>query len=234
MVLDNGGVEGTFLEESKSRFLCSVRVDDEIEECYVPSSCKLGKLIDLSGKKVLLQSVDNKNARTKYSVEAIKFSKGYVLLNLSEVNRIIHENINRKLFSFLGTRKRVKREVRVDGYKADLYVEDSGTIVEIKTLLSPEKSALFPSVTSKRAEQQLKKILGLLETYKVCYIIVSLHPKTKTIALNSSMSRYEELFRQCLSKGMECRVYSLSMNERKEPVIKRNVYLDLNEDIITE
>lgn len=220
---DSCWTEGIFLEESRSRFLCKVNIAGEVSECYVPSSCKLGKLVDLEGKEVLLRPVSKKNARTQFAVQAIKNDKEYILLNLADANRIIYDNMQRRFFSFIGRRKHIRNEIVVDGYKADLYVEDTDTIVEIKTLLSPSKNAVFPSVASKRAEEQLQKIERLLETHKVCYIITSLNPATKSIELNSAMGQYEELFNKCISRGMKCRGYSIVLNENKVPEVKRSI-----------
>ena len=47
-------IEGIFIREQKNRFICEVMVEDEIIECYVPSSCRLDNFIDLHGKRVLL------------------------------------------------------------------------------------------------------------------------------------------------------------------------------------
>ena len=87
---DSCWTEGVFLEESRSRFLCKVNIAGEVSECYVPSSCKLGKLVDLEGKEVLLRPVSKKNARTQFAVQAIKNDKEYILLNLADANRIIY------------------------------------------------------------------------------------------------------------------------------------------------
>ena len=46
-------IKGTFLKEQKTRFLCDVLVEDKEVECYIPASCKLGRLVDLTGKEVI-------------------------------------------------------------------------------------------------------------------------------------------------------------------------------------
>ena len=48
-------VYGTFIEEVKNRFLCKVKIQDEIIECYIPSSCRLENFIRLNGSTVLLK-----------------------------------------------------------------------------------------------------------------------------------------------------------------------------------
>ena len=46
-----------FLREHKTRVLCSVELEGQEVECYIPASCKLSKFVDLSGKQVILQPV---------------------------------------------------------------------------------------------------------------------------------------------------------------------------------
>ncbi len=95
-------VQGVFKSEIKNRFLCQVNVAGDDVVCYIPSSCRLSNFLDLTNRNVLLKPVKDKNAKTKYSVYAVEFEKNYILLNLSQSNRIIENQINRRYFSFLG------------------------------------------------------------------------------------------------------------------------------------
>ena len=205
-------IKGIFLKEQKTRFLCDVLVEDEEVECYIPASCKLSKFVDLTGKEVVLQPIANKKSRTDYSVYAARLGRNYVLLNLAEANRVVENQLHRRYFSFLGKRQKVYREKVIDGYKVDLYVEDTNTLIEVKTLLSFDREDSFPSMASMRAEQQLKKLSDLLDQgYKVCYIIISLNSKVKLIYVNEAFDRYCQLFHECLDKGMECRGFSIKL-----------------------
>ena len=182
--VQNTCIQGIFRKEIKNRFLCLVNIDGVDVVCYIPSSCRLSNFLDLSNRIVLLKPVITKNARTKYSIYAVKYGKNYILLNLSQSNRVIEEQIGRRYFAFLDKRKSVSREVTVSGYKSDLFIRDTNTIVEIKSILAFEKEALFPTVYSERALKQLSNIMRLLdEGYKVCYIFVSLNPRVKVLAI---------------------------------------------------
>lgn len=212
-------IKGTFLREQKTRFLCEVLVEDNEVECYIPSSCKLSKFVDLTGKEVVLQPVENQNSRTEYSVYATRLGRYYILLNLAEANRVVENQLHRRYFSFLGKRQSVYREKVIEGYKADLYVEDTKTLIEVKTLLSLEEEGIFPSMVSNRAEEQLKKFSALLDRgYKVCYLVISLNPRVRAIRLNPALETYFWLFRECVSKGMEYRSFSVKLKDMK-PVI---------------
>ena len=223
---DSEIIYGEFSKEIKNRFLCTVKINGTDTVCYIPSSCRLSNFIDLTNRKVILQPIKKKNARTKYTVYAVKYRQVYVPLNLSNANRIIERSLHRKIFAFLGARKTVYREKSIDGYKCDLYIADTDTIVEIKCVLSFNKSASFPTVFSERANRQLKNIKSLLENgHKVCYIFVSLYSGTKCISINEQHTEYAHLFSECIQKGMTTYAVSIGMNECK-PYIKSSVKLE--------
>lgn len=196
-------VQGRFLSELKNRFLCSVQIDGEAVTCYIPSSCRLSNFIDLSGKSVLLKAITTPNSRTPYAVYAVKYGRRYILLNLAQANRIIEAQIYRRCFSFLGKRKEVMHEYRLDNYKTDLYIKDTKTMIEIKSLLAFDNQAVFPTVYSERAINQLKHISKLIDDgYKACYMLVSLNPDVREIQINSQIEEFYKLFMKCTAKGM--------------------------------
>lgn len=220
-ILSGNEIEGIYLGEDKRRFLCHVLIGQKEHECYLPSSCKMSKLLDLQGKIVLLSPIKNKKTRTKYTVVAVKMEKGLIPINLAGINDVVADCLKLRTFSFLGTRRTILREAQIEGYKADIYIEDTKTLIEIKTVMSLKREALFPTVYSLRAEKQLEKILELQEKYKVVYIFAILNPMTKKVVLNPDMKNYQYLFDKCLEKGMECRVVVIDVDETGNVRIKQ-------------
>ena len=100
-------VYGTFQAEIKNRFLCSVNIGGKDAVCYIPSSCRLSNFIDMTGRTVLLRPIETPNTRTAYAVYAVKYRKGFILLNLAQTNRVNEAQIRRRYFSFLGVRKKI-------------------------------------------------------------------------------------------------------------------------------
>lgn len=210
---------GTFVSEIKNRFLCHVKIGGEVYECYIPSSCRLSNFLSLEGKQVLLMKTRGNKTRTKYAVYAVKFRKNYLLLNLSLTNRVIEENIHRRIFCKLGSRRQVVREQTLEGYKSDLYIKDTRTIIEIKSLLTTNKTGVFPTVYSERSIVQLKKIRNLLRLgYRVCYMLVSLNPYIEYIVLNNAELEFYNLFMECLENGMVCMGVALEFVNGKPTV----------------
>lgn len=221
--MTNELISGILISEMKNRFLCLVRIGEDIVECYIPSSCKLSNFLSLDGKEVLLKRTQGKNTRTEFAVYAVKFRRSYLLLNLSQANRAVENEIHRRFFKDLGSRRQVSREVTVEGYKSDLYIHDTKTIIEIKSLLTTEKKGDFPTVYSERANNQLRKIMRLLtEGYKVCYMLVSLNPYVEVIELNKAEPEFRNLFLECAKRGMICIGVALKLING-EPVVSRRI-----------
>ncbi|MEA5011222.1 MAG: DNA/RNA nuclease SfsA [Angelakisella sp.] len=189
----------------------------------MPSSCRLSNFVELSNRQVILRPIKKKNARTKYSVYAFRYRQSYVPLNLSSSNVTIENNLRRRMFAFLGSRNSVFREKTIDGYKSDLYIADSDTIVEIKSILSFNRTAQFPTVFSERANRQLEDLMRLLKNgHKVCYMLVSMYYGVKQININEQQEEYCWLFRECVNNGMTVCAFSFGMKE-SEPFVKARI-----------
>lgn len=201
-------IEGVFVKELKNRFLCEVLVNGESTVCYVPSSCHLSNFLDLTNKKVLLVPTQTPNSRTKYALFAVPFKRSYLILNTSMANEAVANSLRKARFSYLGKRKTILNEHTVDDYKADVYIQDSRTIIEIKSIIATTSSGIFPTVYSERTIKQLKKLQELISNgYKISFIIVSLTPYLKEILIDNKTEFYKE-FVTCIKQGMIAKAYT--------------------------
>jgi len=195
--------KGTFLKELKNRFLCEVKINEVQERCYVPSSCRLNNFINLTDKEVLLLPTITSKTGIKFSLFAIHYKRNYIILNSNLANNIVKAYIKRRFFSFLGKRHEVLSEYSLHGYKCDFFIKDTKTLIEVKSIITMNEEALFPSIYSKRALDQLKAIkCYLMNGYKACYVIVALNPYVKTIKLDEKMEFYNH-FIECSVLGMK-------------------------------
>lgn len=205
-------VIGTFKKELKNRFLCEVQINGEDVVCYVPSSCHLSNFLQLDGKKVLLVPTQASNSRTPYALFAVPYKRNYIVLNTSMANRAIESSIQGKRFSDLGERKDGIKEHTIDGYKTDIYLPSTKTIVEIKSLISLCDNAKFPTVYSERTIKQLEQLYQLLcKGYRAFLIIVSLHPYVKNIIIDKESKFYSQLMK-CLNAGLIIKAYTTRLN----------------------
>lgn len=201
-------ITATFIKELKNRFLCEVDIDGERVVCYVPSSCHLSNFLKLAGKKVLLVPTQTKNTRTQYALFAVPYKRSYIILNTSMANKAIENSIHSRRFSVLGRRKTVIKEHYVGGYKSDLFIKDTNTVIEIKSVLSTEDTAQFPTVFSERTLMQFEKLQELMvKGYKVHYIIVSLNPYVKKIRIIQD-TQFAKMLSSCFENGMSISAYS--------------------------
>ncbi len=214
-----------FITELKNRFRCMVELNGEEVVCYVPSSCRLSNFINLEGCKVLLKKT-SLHSDLEYMLFAFESAYGLILLNLPLANQVITSQLSRRNFSFLGRRKNVRREFMVEGYRCDLFIEDTKTIIEVKTVLTQNRVAHFPTVQSKRANEQLQKITQLISKgYQVCYLFVSLSSQVETILLDVD-DTYNKFFSICVDKGMTYSGCSLII-EANEIKVYSNVDIEI-------
>lgn len=212
---------GIFKQELKNRFLCEVEIDGESTVCYVPSSCHLGNFLNLQGKRVILVPTQSKESRTEYALFAFPHKKNYIVLNTSMANRAVKDSINGRKFSFLGKRKSIYTEHYVEGYKSDIFIQDTNTVIEIKSVLSTDNYARFPTVFSERSLKQLEQLHELLSLgYHVHYIIVSLNPYVKRIDLVSD-AQFTPLLKSCIDLGMTLSAFSCRLNGNEVTIDKK-------------
>ena len=218
-----GIINGMFIRENKNRFLCTVSIGGIDTVCYIPSSCRLDNFVNLSGQTVFLTPNKSKNTKTQWSIYAAKIGRQSILLNLSQVNKVIEEAIQSRRFSFLGMRKVVYREHTASGYRSDLYIVDTKTIIEVKSILTFNSTASFPSVFSERRIKQLSLLSSLLQQgYRVCYLLVSLNPKVQEIHVSTDDEAFFSVFQNCLDLGMIVRGVTVRL-KNYQPIIQKLV-----------
>ncbi len=206
-------IAGQFVRELKNRFLCEVVIDGRVEVCYIPSSCHLSNFLQLEGKEVLLIPTVAKKSRTAFAVVAVKYKRSYIMLNTSYANRLVEYAIQGRKLSYLGSRRDYAREKKIEDYKCDLYIEDTKTVIEVKSIISTSDIGKFPTVYSERTLNQLCRIKELLRTgYKVDYIIVSLNPYVKAIEFIQDTQFYKE-FDECINLGMSVHAFGCKVTD---------------------
>lgn len=122
----------------------------------------------------------------------------------------------------MGKRNEIIKEHYIDGYKSDLYVKDCDTLIEVKSVISLNKVAEFPTVFSERFLTQLNQIHELLcKGHCAVFVITSLNPYVKEIHMDRN-SRLYEAMQPCLEKGMQLLAFSIGLSQ-EEIVIKNSL-----------
>lgn len=226
-------IEGIFLEECKSRFICTVLIENKICECYVPSASKLKNYLNMIGKRVLLMKNSKINSRTRYSLFAVKYYDKYILLDLLLVNRILEEYLKWKYI-----KNDVKREKYFEGYKSDfLVLGERNIIIEAKGMIAARKSIDFPTVFSQRSIDQLRNILKFLKSgYEVHYFLISLSPIVKTVNINKDLrfKEYTDLFEECIKQGMNLDGFNVFFQNNEINIGRKIIVIDKKDNIISD
>lgn len=201
--------QGIFIEECKHRFLCMVEVEGTEELCYLASSSKLEKFINLKGRKVLLTPNLGKNSRTRYTLHAVITENGLVLVNLNYVNRLLFHEFSKIENRYFKEGKIFCEKKISNKLKADFYIEGAKKIIiEAKGIISEEETAQLPSMKVDRAILQLKQFELLLKKgFDVHYYVVLMSNKVIKIELDKENKEFYRIFRRCMKKGMCVFVY---------------------------
>lgn len=218
---------GIFVGEDTFRFHCRVLVDGVESLCYMPSNCKLGKIVSLVGREVYLKKYEGPSEKFEYVVQAVKFKNAIVLINLNYLNRVVEKQIHRKIFDFLEERKELRREFSIGNYKSDFWINSSNTIIEVKSVLSWENIAGYPIKSVERSISQLDKIMELLKSgYRFYYLIFSLSPYVREIHIDNE-SRYGKKLQECQKEGLEIMAFTIGYR-KDEFYIKKQIPIMFN------
>ena len=215
-VLDNIEIDSClraeFLYELPVRFRCIISIAGVEKMCYVPSSCKLEPLVTLKNKSVLVIK-NSESSGLEYSLVAVKFKHNYILLNSGRANMLVLDSIKRKMFSYVGKRNLIQSEVTIDNYRCDFYINNTGTIIEVKSIITDKPTALFPTMESNRFIRQLTTIKAeLLKGNNAHLIIVGMNPYLQEISINHELQCYK-LLKECMKLGMTVHAFKVRLSD---------------------
>jgi DNA-binding sugar fermentation-stimulating protein len=196
-------VEALFIKEESNRFSVLVKIKEEIVGCYLPYSSKLGNALNLYGKKVLILPINGK--RFKYKIVAIVDNDNIYYVDLNNINALFEESFANKYLS------NYTRENRItNNYRADFVNRNAKQVLEIKTLLSPDKNAIYPSVNPIRFNKQMKELALLSEQgYTVIIILILLNRNIHQISINQKYTEFSQMFFSLLLNQCELHIHEI-------------------------
>ncbi|NLY09720.1 MAG: DNA/RNA nuclease SfsA [Tissierellia bacterium] len=164
-------VNGTFIYRA-NRFLAYCLVNGEEVACHVPNTSRLKELF-IKGAPCVLQSHNNDNRKTKFTIIHIEKNKHWINIDSQSPNELVFNKIKESpsIIGLLKAPEILKREVKYGNSRFDIYYE-SGDIkgfVEVKGVTLEEDSiAMFPGAPTTRGTKHLKElILAKSEGYRV-------------------------------------------------------------------
>lgn len=212
-------ITGIFIEECKHRFLAKVYVNGKEEECYMPTSSKLSKIIELTNHQVYLTENIGNNLRTKYKVHCVRKDNNLILLDLNYINNLFFSEI------LLGDSNYLQ-ERTVNNLKVDFLNEVQKEIIEIKGLISEKEDIIFPHSNANRVIRQLNQVANL--SYHIRFIFILMNPKINRIILDNENTEFMENFKLAIKKKVKFEIYKICWEGKKERLKKVEYNLEKN------
>lgn len=154
-------VHGILLKRYK-RFLADVLLDDGKQvTAHCTNSGSMKSCLE-EGAEVYLTPVDDPKRRTRFTWEMIRIGGDWVGINTSHPNALAYEWISSGTIPGLQGLSSLRREVRWEDSRFDLYGEgaDGDCYVEVKNVTLKEgKRALFPDAVTERGSKHLRTLI---------------------------------------------------------------------------
>ena len=152
------------------RFLADVELEEgSVVTAHCTNSGSMKTCIE-EGAPVYLSVADNPKRKTKFTWEMIFLNNSWVGINTMIPNIIVFESIKEGLIDKLNGYNIIKREVKFDDSRFDLYLENKSEkcFVEVKnvTLFRNKDTAEFPDAPTARG---IKHLLTLIDAIKKSY-----------------------------------------------------------------
>ncbi len=198
-----------FVSEGNNRFICNIKFNNQIIECYIPMTCKLNNFISINSNDDILIAPTTQGAkRTKYSLFAIKNYTDYIIVNASFANEIVKTMLLQNK-----SKDKFYPEQFIENYKCDFYSKSTKTLVEVKSVITTKEVLILPNIITTRAITQLQHICSLLSKgYKVEYYIIAFAPRISQILFDTSET-FAQLLNEALYLGCKINCIKISINE---------------------
>lgn len=154
-------IHGRLLRRYK-RFLADVTLDDGAKAvAHCTNSGSMKSCLE-AGAEVWLSPAADPKRKTRYTWEMIRIDGDWVGINTSTPNALAFEWIEQGLVPGLKGLKGLRREVKWEDSRFDLFGEedDTGCFIEVKNVTMKEGDrALFPDAVTERGRKHLRTLI---------------------------------------------------------------------------
>ena len=171
----DGFVKGKFLRRYK-RFLVDVELEDgQIVVAHCTNTGSLKSCI-VPGADVILSKADNPQRKTRFTWEMIKINGSWVGINTNTANVIAYEILRDGLLKDFSHLTLLKREVKFDQSRFDIYAERGAEkiFIEVKNVTYKDGDyARFPDAPTVRGQKHIQQLLkARSQGYRVALFFV--------------------------------------------------------------
>ncbi len=203
-------VKGVLIKRYK-RFFADIALDSgEIVTAHCPNTGPMTGVC-VGGSPVYLSRSDNPKRKLAYTWEMIEIGGTWVGVNTNLPNQVMKNALSRGLFADLvGETTVIRSEVAYgqnNGSRVDFLLthgDELPTYIEVKnTTWTKGKTALFPDTVTTRGQKHLVELMDLLpDARPVMLYFINRGDCTRFAPGDSGDSRYGQLFRQAIAKGV--------------------------------
>jgi len=154
-------IHGTLIKRYK-RFLADVRLDDGKETVVHCTNSGSMKSCLETGAEVFLSEAKDPKRKTRFTWEMIKINGDWVGINTIVPNKLAFDAISGGTIPGLEGFTKVRREVKFNDSRFDIYAEKAGEkcFIEVKNVtLKVGNYALFPDAVTKRGLKHLRTLI---------------------------------------------------------------------------
>lgn len=207
MIFPNKLVHGKFIKRYK-RFLVDVELDNgDVVISHTSNSGSMKSCLE-DGAEVYLTYVDDPKRKTKYTWEMIKINNRWVGINTAVPNLLVYEAIRDQKIKGLEGYTFVKREVKYDDSRFDVFAsnEKEECFIEVKNVsLKVRDYARFPDAVTTRGRKHLRTLIKAKEEgYRAVMIyVIQRADVSKFAPANDIDPEYAKALKEAFDKGVE-------------------------------
>ena len=167
-------MEARFLRRV-NRFTAFVELNGQEEMVHVKNTGRCKELL-LEGASVFLEEADKEGRKTKYSLIAVYKGDALVNMDSQAPNQMAAEALAEGKIKEIGEVDFLKREVKYDNSRFDLYYQKDGKkgFIEVKGVTLEENGvAKFPDAPTERGAKHLRELIkAKQEGYEAAVLFV--------------------------------------------------------------
>ena len=203
-------IHGRLIRRYK-RFLADVLLDDGAQvTAHCTNSGSMKSCLE-EGAEVWLSPVDDPKRKTQFTWEMIRIGGDWVGINTSNPNTLAFEWISQGIIPGLDGFTELKREVKWEDSRFDLYGEtpDCSCFIEVKNVTLKEgERALFPDAVTERVRKHLNTLIRVKQSGMravMLYVVQRMDVEVFSTAREIDPA-YAETLDEAVSKGVEVMV----------------------------
>jgi sugar fermentation stimulation protein A len=223
MKFEKSLIHGKLIRRYK-RFLTDIELDNgKIVTAHCTNSGTMKSCLE-NNAEVYMTPVNDPKRKTKFTWEMIKINNNWVGINTANPNKLAFEAISKNLVPKLSGYDIVKREVKFEDSRFDIYCENSHDkcFVEVKNVtLKEDNYARFPDAVTTRGRKHLETLIKVKQQgMRAVMLYIIQRIDVDIFAPASAIDpQYAETLEKAYKKGVEIIPIKVKVSPKKIEII---------------